>query len=706
VAIGELGASQVVLTCGAEDARLWDLDGLRQRGHPLRGHVNSITGVALTQGDDRPMGVTVSDDQTARIWDLTADQPATGHVQQILAIAFTEIEGRPLAITGAADGTARLWDLRSRREIGQPMEGHTGDVLAVALGFADGRLVAVTAGSDATIRLWDPWHGHPLGAVLEGHTNAVGCLELLECHHRLIAVTGSEDGTIRLWDISARRPLGVALTGHIGEISYLAVRYAENDIQIVAATRLDHVYLWRVASDMTRTVLEAHLDLDDLDSVVTSARAVGVAFHHQQAVVLAAHDDNKVRTYDVGTRTLVSPPLSSHSSRVHSAAAGRFENGTAIAIIGYDGLRLWELETVRQIGEQLLGDMNSAASFVFAQIDGSPVSLVAFARKFQMCDLTTMQPIGEPLCGNDSDIAAVAIATTEVGPVVITGARDGTLRTHALANGNQIAPHLTSDSGMMAMDVLQAGDRKLALVVRFSEQVEIWDLTSRQRIESFRGQSERIACLASCKIEDRVVIVTGSFDGEVLAWDLATRMPIVEPMTEHSADITDVTARVVRGRPLAASASWDGTARVWDLRTGRVIGDPLEGHASGASAVAFGSFDDRDVVMTGDGDGRIRLWDIANHQPVNCDLESHPDGIVAIRLETLADRPFAVTADHNGLVRAWDLRAARCHAEVNVGSGISEIALTSQGNLCVATSMGVVALSLNLDADLTIKRPV
>ncbi|HTQ92485.1 MAG TPA: hypothetical protein VMK84_23630, partial [Streptosporangiaceae bacterium] len=67
----------------------------------------------------------------------------------------------------------------------------------------------------------------------------------------------------------------------------------------------------------------------------------------------------------------------------------------------------------------------------------------------------------------------------------------------------------------------------------------------------FRSQSERIACLASCKIEDRVIIITGSFDGELLAWDLATRLPIVEPMTEHSADITDVTARVVRGIPNA-----------------------------------------------------------------------------------------------------------------------------------------------------------
>ena len=71
----------------------------------------------------------------------------------------------------------------------------------------------------------------------------------------------------------------------------------------------------------------------------------------------------------------------------------------------------------------------------------------------------------------------------------------------------------------------------------------------------------------------------------------------------------------------------------------------------------------------------------------------------------LGDRSFAVTADYNGLVRAWDLRAARCHAEVNVGSGISEIALTSDGDLCVATGMGVVALSLNLDADLTIRQP-
>lgn len=692
VAIGGSGSSQVVLTCGAEDARLWDLDTLRQRGHPLRGHANDINRVALAGGEARPMAVTVSDDETARIWDLTAAQPATGHVQTVLAIAFAEIDRRPLAITGGSDGTARLWDLRSRIEYGPPMEGHTGTVRAVALGTAAGRMIAVTAGSDATVRLWDPQRGLPLGAPLEGHTNAVVCLRLIEGQRRPIAVTGSEDGTIRLWDIAAREALGCALTGHIGGIRHLDVRYGDTGIEIVAATALDHAYLWHVASDCTITVQEAHLDLD---SIATSPRVVGVAFHRQQAVIFTTHNDNKVRAYDVCTGGLIGAPLSSPRAPTRRAAAGQIHSETVVAVLGYDRVRLCELETGRQIGEDLRGAIGANAPYAFGWVDGSPVGLAAFSSRFLLCDLATMQPIDEPLCGNDRAIQAATISGFGDDSVVITGASDGTLRTHALADGRQIAPHLTSVQTMTTMSAVRNRETTVALIVRDNE-VEEWDLASRRWTGIFRGHSERIWCIATCMVGESALVITGAADGEILVWDLATKTLAAEAMSGHSAGINDISARIFDGRQLAASASDDDTVRLWDLQTGQAAADPFSGHVQGARAVDFGSLDGRDVLMTGDGDGQIRVWDVVAHELIDLGLDSHPNGIAALRLETFDGRPFAITADYMGLVRAWDLRAGRSHAAVNIGSGITEIALTTDGDLCVATGMGLAALRLNL----------
>ena len=62
--------------------------------------------------------VTGSEDNTARLWDLTAKEPASasivlrGHEDAILAVAISA-DNRWL-VTGSGDKTARLWDLTAK----------------------------------------------------------------------------------------------------------------------------------------------------------------------------------------------------------------------------------------------------------------------------------------------------------------------------------------------------------------------------------------------------------------------------------------------------------------------------------------------------------------------------------------------------------------------------------------------------------------
>jgi len=77
----------------------------------LRGHDDSVSAVAISP--DNHWLVTGSWDRTARLWDLTAKDPAAkpvvlrGHEDGVNAVAISP-DNRWL-VTGGLDGTARLW---------------------------------------------------------------------------------------------------------------------------------------------------------------------------------------------------------------------------------------------------------------------------------------------------------------------------------------------------------------------------------------------------------------------------------------------------------------------------------------------------------------------------------------------------------------------------------------------------------------------
>ncbi|MFH8346414.1 caspase family protein [Streptomyces sp. NPDC018045] len=700
VAGGVLNGIPVALTSGRDEAKLWDLRTLRQLAHPLRGHVGQITDSALADRPEGPMAVTAGTDRMARIWDLTADQPAGSHTRRVLALAFTEQRGRPLVITGSEDGTARVWDLRTREQVGRPMEGHAGTVNSVALGPLNGRLLAVTGGSDSTIRLWDAMRGVPLGPPLEGHTNSVSCLGLTTVAGRTVLVSGSGDGTLRVWDAMTHRPLLGPLSGHIGSVAYLTVRQCGRGIEIAVATSLDHAYVWEVtdtAGELSAT-LRHHLSAESRKDTVFT---IGAAFLGARPVVLSTNVGNTVRLHDISTGALIGTPFAGHVSTVWSAVLGRVGTRYAVASMSSDNtVRMWDPETGGALGAPLVGQVASVRyrtvpGLLFGRNGGRPMGITAFFHEVRVWDLVTMQPVDEPLCGGQMALKAVAISDTSPGHSVVTGADNGTVRVHALEDGRATAPHLTSARPLSSMATADVGGACLMVRCDYTA-MEVWNVSSRELLWEQPGRWElaRIHPLA-----DRTLVVAASQDRSLHIWDLTTRAPVCDPMGGHSARVLDMRTATISGQQLAASASLDGTVRLWDLRTGEPFGAALKEHPSGAQAVEIGHVDGRDVVLTGAGDGRLRMWELATGRALPVDIERSPGALTTVRLSTFHDRPTAIVADSFGLVRLWDLVTSVCVAEADLGDGINDLAMTDDGRVCFATDMGLVALSFLGAAD-------
>ena len=91
----------------------------------------------------------------------------------------------------------------------------------------------------------------------------------------------------------------------------------------------------------------------------------------------------------------------------------------------------------------------------------------------------------------------------------------------------------------------------------------------------------------------------GTWSSRWASWRLTTPH---RALTGHTGWVPAVAAAELDGRPVVISGSSDGTVRVWDLATGAPVGDPFTGHTGRVRAVAAAELDGRPVVISGSSD--------------------------------------------------------------------------------------------------------
>ena len=106
---------------------------------------------------------------------------------------------------------------------------------------------------------------------------------------------------------------------------------------------------------------------------------------------------------------------------------------------------------------------------------------------------------------------------------------------------------------------------------------------------------------------DGTTLASGSSDGTVRLWDVATHRQIGNPIAVPGPTVTSV-AFSPDGTTLATGSEY-GTVRLWHVATHRQIGDPLAGHTGPVTSVAFSP--DGKTVASGSLSETAQLWDVA-----------------------------------------------------------------------------------------------
>ncbi|MBL9103683.1 MAG: protein kinase [Myxococcales bacterium] len=187
---------QVVTVSDDDSARVWDEDGGSARV-ALPGHADIFTGVKIAEGADLLLGTPSGG--LAWVWQRSRPGPPLalhGHNGSVVAARFAR--GGRHVLTGSTDGSARVWHLDDDPAV---LRGHDAGIELAAFAPDGDRIV--TAAMDGTVRVW-PRDGGP-ARLLRGHREGSSVTAAFSPDGAHLASAGS-DGLARLWSLAGPVP--------------------------------------------------------------------------------------------------------------------------------------------------------------------------------------------------------------------------------------------------------------------------------------------------------------------------------------------------------------------------------------------------------------------------------------------------------------------------------------------------------------------
>ncbi|KAM0945828.1 putative transcription factor WD40-like family [Dioscorea sansibarensis] len=220
---------------------------------------------------------------------------------------------------------------------------------------------------------------------------------------------------------------------------------------------------------------------------------------------------------------------------------------------------------------------------------------------------------------------------------------------------------------------------------------------------TLKGHSDMVTAIAA-PIDNSDMIVSSSRDKSVLVWHLTKETGTGDPantvygvprrrLTGHSHFVQDVV--LSSDGQFALSGSWDGELRLWDLATG-VTTRRFVGHTKDVLSVAF-SIDNRQIVSASR-DRTIKLWNTLGECKYTIqDADSHTGWVSCVRFSPNAYQPTIVSGSWDRTVKIWNLTNCKLRSTLTGHGGyVNAVAVSPDGSLCASGGKDGVTLLWDL----------
>jgi WD40 repeat protein len=658
-----------------------EAEARRQLGRAQRAAYNlQLAGVAAVGPKDPALAVTLLDDPElcpGPLRDFTwgwlrrqysGRETVLAQPGPVRQLAFSR-DGKLLAVAGRGGRTGKdptwggilVWEVATRQKR-QAFVGHPGGLRSLA--FApDGRALA-SCGLGPEVTLWDMTAGGELASLREKRAEErphrpAGVAFTPDRKFLLLGIGGFGQestqrwGDVSVWDLATHANVRTLarLNDHLSGIAL-----SPDGKLLAVASKTGQVKVHDLVSGQERA-----------DFQVAPSWEIGLTFGPEGAL-LAVGEHRSLQVWDVRKKQELwkSEGFGRRVEAVAFSPDGKLVASGGTVPGGGPELKLWDATTGKEV-RALRGHTKGVLAVAFAP-DGLLLASGGSDRTVRLWDL---RPTDSALPGPPTLVRGVAISpdgkTLAAGSMgMFVGgsnrqlkAATGEVRLWDLGTGNNTAALRGPWEGVAAVAFSPDSKRVAAGT---DAVVRVWERATGRELLVLGGHKAVISCLAWTP--DGKVLVSGSLDGTVRAWDLQKRKErgtlirtegqvVAMALSPDGTTVATAAVIVVKGRPKAAEL------KLWDMPAGterRV----LEGQP-GIAVAGLAFSPDGKTLAVGSGQfvkrnepGEIALWDVLEAR-LRLRLRGHRGPVAAVAFsgdgKTLAS---AAAALGQGEIKLWD----------------------------------------------------